>query len=59
LSRERAATSTLIHIAGSVWLEARKVARNVAVVVTPITEQAYQEFVVGESTGRFGERDDQ
>jgi monoamine oxidase len=59
LSRERAATSTLIHIAGSVWLEARKVARNVAVVVTPITEQAYQEFVVGESTGRFGARDDQ
>ena len=56
---ERTATSTLIHIAESVWLEARKVARNVAVVVAPITEQDYQEFFSGTSTGRFGERDDQ
>jgi hypothetical protein len=41
--------STLVHIADSVWLEARKTARNVAVVVARVEEDEYRELLSGTS----------
>lgn len=40
---EKGTVSTLVHIADSVWIEARKIPRNVAVVVARITEEEYRQ----------------
>lgn len=42
---QKGTVSVLVHIAGSVWLEARKVPRNVAVVVARITEEEYRSLL--------------
>lgn len=42
---EKGTVSTLVHIDGAVWLEARKVPRNVAVVVERIGEEEYRKLL--------------
>lgn len=42
---EKGTVSTLVHIADAVWLEARKVPRNVAVVVARIGEEEYRKLL--------------
>ena len=44
--------STMIHIADSVWLEARKRPRNVVASIQRIPEEEYQKLLTEAATGR-------